>query len=387
MKKWIRILTTLVMVSLLAVCVSASSAKTELNASVNGNTITVTVEVDAETMVKSMMIEPIYDKNVLEMQRGTWLVNGVLYADWSEEYGDAVISFDNNTDMNTNVFEMVFTVRDKSAAETRISADVVITTMNNKTEEKLSVSVEDTVCTLSASPADNGSKTEPKTPADDSKGSAQETEKDKGSNTGTAQDKTEELTEVSVGKAEWQNPFRDVSKSDAYYDAVRFVYENKLFLGVSATEFAPATTMTRGMFVTVLGRLAGVDEISYMRTTFTDVEPGLWYSAYVQWAAENGIVLGYGNGTFGPNDTITVEQAAVILARYADYAGVKTTASGSLSGYSDGASVSDWASAQMIWALDNGIYTADNGRLHPQDYAQRSLVASMLYHYVERFPD
>ena len=179
------------------------------------------------------------------------------------------------------------------------------------------------------------------------------------------------------------NPFVDVNPGDAYYDAVLYVYENGLFKGVSETEFAPDTTMTRAMFVTVLGRMAGVNPLLYQKSSFTDVEVGQWYSPYVEWAAQSGIVLGYGDGTFGLNDEITVEQAAVILARYAAFTGRSTYTLRTLSDFADSADVSDWAVYSMKWIVNTGIYTGENGMLSPKSLAKRSLVAAMLYNYAD----
>ena len=177
------------------------------------------------------------------------------------------------------------------------------------------------------------------------------------------------------------NPFIDVSPADAYYDAVMYVYENGLFKGVSETEFAPDTTMTRAMFVTVLGRMAGVNTQLYQKSSFNDVEMGQWYSPYVEWAAKSGIVLGYGDGTFGLNDDITVEQAAVILTRYAAFTGRNTYTLRTLHDFADAADVSDWAVYSMKWIVSSGIYTGENGMLSPKSLAKRSLVAAMLYNY------
>ena len=180
-------------------------------------------------------------------------------------------------------------------------------------------------------------------------------------------------------------PFIDVFVTDAYYGAVKFVYDNGLFKGVSDKEFDPSGTMTRAMFVTVLGRLAKVDVSAYTESSFTDVEPiGTWdYAPYVEWAAQNGIVLGYGDGRFGPNDLITKEQAAVIIARYAKYTGVDTSSINTLAGYADGETVSDWAFDAVAWADDVNIYVLENGLLNPQAPASRAVVATMLWAYVK----
>jgi len=194
-----------------------------------------------------------------------------------------------------------------------------------------------------------------------------------------------EVIDEAIVEESWENPFVDVADDADYIDAIEFVYENGLFKGISDTEFAPEVTMTRGMFVTVLGRLAGVDALYYAGTSFDDVVAGEWYAPYVEWAAEAGIVLGYGDGKFGVNDQITVEQAVVILARYAEYAGIYETADLSLEMFADAASVSEWALEAMTWAVENGIYTGEYGILAPQALAPRALIAEMLYSGVNAF--
>jgi hypothetical protein len=182
--------------------------------------------------------------------------------------------------------------------------------------------------------------------------------------------------------SEWLNPFNDIFETDSYYDAVKFVNENDLFKGVSDFEFAPYTAMTRAMYVTVLGRLAGVDTANYTDTSFEDAVPGTWYGPYVEWAANEGIVLGYGNGKFGVDDKITIEQAVVILARYAEANGIIVNDSDiDFSLYTDINNVSDWALIEMMWALESGVYQIDNAELNPQEDAVRILVAEMLYNF------
>ena len=187
-----------------------------------------------------------------------------------------------------------------------------------------------------------------------------------------------ELSPVKI--TVWKNPFLDVKPEDVWYDAVRYVNEAGLFLGVSDTSFAPEGAMTRAMFVTVLGRLAGASG-SGKPSAFTDVEPGLWYSDYVDWAAERGIVEGYGDGRFGPGDTVTREQAAVILARYAKSRGTSLASSSPLPG-----GVSPWAAEAAAWAVSSGIWPADEaagGALRPGEYASRAFVARMLARFAE----
>ncbi len=180
----------------------------------------------------------------------------------------------------------------------------------------------------------------------------------------------------------WKNPFRDVADDADYIDAIEFVYERGLFKGTSATEFEPETTMTRAMFVTVLGRLDGVNEKAWRGAAFDDVVAGEWYAPYVKWAASKGIVNGYGDGTFGVDDEVTIEQAVVILARYAEYCDVDTSSEKSLSRYADAKKVSDWAEDAMKWAVEREIYKGSGGLLRPLTPAKRRLVAEMFYKYV-----
>ena len=185
---------------------------------------------------------------------------------------------------------------------------------------------------------------------------------------------------------EWENPFTDVDEKDSFYEAVRFVYENGLFKGVSETEFAPETTMTRAMFVTILGRLAKVDVSKYEGKSFDDVVEGEYYAPYVEWAVGNGIANGYGDGKFGVNDEVTIEQAIVFISRYAKLNGVETdTAIVDFDEFKDIDSVSEWAFIETLWALESGVYTADDGMIDPQGNAVRSLVAEMLSAYCGRF--
>ena len=183
----------------------------------------------------------------------------------------------------------------------------------------------------------------------------------------------------------WDNPFTDVPGNAEYIEALEFVYKSGLFKGVSNTEFSPNTTMTRAMFVTVMGRLAGVDPNYFTGESFDDVEAGEWYAPYVMWAAQEGIVQGYGNGKFGVNDNVTVEQAIVIIARYADYVGIDTTSDYRLSSYIDEEEVSSWAYRQIKWAVENRIYSGNGKMLNPTSPAKRYMVAEFLYAFVNEF--
>ena len=183
----------------------------------------------------------------------------------------------------------------------------------------------------------------------------------------------------------WDKPFHDVYPQDRYYNAVQFVHQNGLMNGMSDDQFAPDTGMTRAMFVTVLGRLAEMQDFytdeNLVWVTFDDVEPDQWYAYYVNWAVTNGIVQGYGDGIFGVNDKVTIEQAAVILYRYADL--IETPLYDMEADYTDTDEISAWAKDAMRWVTATDIYTGyDGGQLRPKQNAPRALVAEMLYNYV-----
>ncbi len=187
-----------------------------------------------------------------------------------------------------------------------------------------------------------------------------------------------EAVEIVPETTPWANPFTDVGEMDAFYVAVQYVYENGLFKGMSDTEFGPAITMNRAMFVTVLGRLTGVNVDDFTTVTFADCEAGSWYAPYVEWAAKSGIVNGMSATEFAPDAEITVEQALTILYRYMIAMGYDLTGAADLTAYADAASVSDWAAPAVQWAVANGIYEAADA-LAPQSAAARSLVATLLY--------
>lgn len=185
--------------------------------------------------------------------------------------------------------------------------------------------------------------------------------------------------------AEKVSKFEDVPVTDPYFRAIDYVTGAGLFNGTSETTFSPTDTMTRSMFVTVLGRLAGVDVSKYTEPTFTDVAAGQWYTPYVEWAAANGVVGGYGNGLFGINDKITVEQACLILQRYAESKNGECNTQLTTARYTDAYKISSYAKEAVNWALANGVYVGTGNRINPLSSASRALVASMFCNYASIF--
>ncbi len=164
-------------------------------------------------------------------------------------------------------------------------------------------------------------------------------------------------------------------------DNIAFVSSHEIFNGVSENEFAPDTPMNRGMLATALYRLEGSLAVPGQQVGFADVESGAWYEDAVAWASANGIVTGYGDGSFGPLNVITREQLATMIYRYAGSIGMDTVAAGSLEQFTDGGDVSDWAVDAMRWATGNGLVNgkaADGGAaLDPAGQATRAEVAAI----------
>ncbi len=173
--------------------------------------------------------------------------------------------------------------------------------------------------------------------------------------------------------------FTDVKPGVWYYNAVDYVTQHGLFAGTSSTTFSPNSSMTRGMFVTVLGRLAHADTSKYTNTRFKDVEANRYYTPYVEWAATYGIVTGMTNTTFSPNAAITREQIATILYRFAGKTGNDTTyTSDAFNSFSDKKSVSNYAQEPLKWATSKKVINGDNGNIKPKRDATRAEVAQML---------
>ena len=175
-------------------------------------------------------------------------------------------------------------------------------------------------------------------------------------------------------------PFTDVAESAWYYDAVSYVYEKGIMTGTNdGTTFSPAMNLTRGMMARILYNLEGSPDLSgeNLGYPFADVPGDAWYADGVYWARQNGIVNGYGNNTFGPEDPITREQMALLLYNYVSYKGGDLTASADLSTFSDGDRVSDWAEQAMKWAVGEGLINGSNNSLNPLGTATRAEVAQL----------
>ena len=177
-------------------------------------------------------------------------------------------------------------------------------------------------------------------------------------------------------------PFTDVKEEDWFYGAVVYAYQNSILTGTDETTFSPNGPMTRSMLVTALWRLEGEPEASGA-SGFPDVKPDAWYAEAVDWASQTGLVSGTGAG-FDPEGSVTREQIASILYRYAKLKGWDVSKTASLQDFADGADTSAWATRAMEWAYAEKLITGKDGnRLDPQGQATRAEVAAILMRLLE----
>ena len=203
------------------------------------------------------------------------------------------------------------------------------------------------------------------------------TTKETGKNTENTTTDTTAPTEENP--SENRMPFADVAESAAYAADVQFCYDRGLLQGTAADAFSPNDGMTRAMLVTVLWRMENEPVVNYAMT-FADVAEGEWYSEAIRWAASEGIVQGYDNGTFGTNDPITREQFLTILYRWANGRGYDTTEGGmAIREYDDCETVSAYASDAAVWAVNMGLLPAREGMLAPQETLFRYELAMSLH--------
>ena len=180
-------------------------------------------------------------------------------------------------------------------------------------------------------------------------------------------------------------PFKDITTDHPFYEDIKYVYEKGLMQGVREDIFQSATTTTRGMITTILYRMEGEPAVKNA-SSFRDVADGMYYSNAVAWAAANGIVNGYADGTFQPDQTISREQMAAILYRYAQYKGcdVSVGEDTNILSYTDATQVATYAVPAFQWAVGAGIINGTTATtLSPKGSATRGQVAAILHRYCE----
>jgi uncharacterized repeat protein (TIGR02543 family) len=177
----------------------------------------------------------------------------------------------------------------------------------------------------------------------------------------------------------FENPFTDVKQSSWYYDAVQYARSNGFFSGINSTIFAPDGTMNRGMFVTVLARMAGVDQDSYKgQSSFVDVKTDDYYAPFVAWASKHGITTGVGNGKFDPKGLINREQMAMFFIRYFETFGVNYDTGVNITTIpADIDSVSPWARDAVLKLWKTGLLSGDGMNFNPKGNASRAQTATL----------
>lgn len=173
--------------------------------------------------------------------------------------------------------------------------------------------------------------------------------------------------------------FLDVPSNHWASESVTYVYEKGLMNGEGPDTFKPDNNLTRAMFVTILGRMAGVNEDNYPDTFFADVPTGQWYSAYVTWAFQKDIVDGTGNGYFSPDENVTREQMATMIARYVISSDLHLQEIGStVKFFTDQHLISSWASEGVELMRRTGILSGyDDGSFRPERTADRAEAATI----------
>lgn len=215
--------------------------------------------------------------------------------------------------------------------------------------------------------------------------------------------KVVELTKVSDGKYTFTMPasqvtiaatfkqvetvspvdrFTDVAENAWYYQAVKYAVEKGLMSGTGDTTFAPGLTLSRSMIAQMLYALEGKPAVQ--DSSFTDISSDAWYADAAAWAQSKGIITGYDNGAFGPDDPLTREQLTLILYNYARIKGYNVSAKGDLSSFVDGDSTSVWARESMTWAVGAGLLSGQGmGMLAPTGTATRAEVAQIMMNFCE----
>ncbi len=179
--------------------------------------------------------------------------------------------------------------------------------------------------------------------------------------------------------------FTDVAQDSWGREAIRFVYDNDLMKGESATEFRPWDYISRGMLVTILYRMEGEPELAG-NSDFWDVRYGDYYYDAVIWAVANGIAQGVSATEFNADIPLTKEQGAAMLRRYSEYKGYDVAATASLAGFVDGMMVSSWAAEDVSWCVGAGLLRGNTGgTLSAQAFLTRNETAVVLMRYCTEY--
>jgi len=188
----------------------------------------------------------------------------------------------------------------------------------------------------------------------------------------------------AVAKLNMTNPFTDVKEDKWYTEGILYCYHKGYMAGVSETLFDYKGNVTRAMFATILAGIDGADTSSYTEMSFSDVKPGQWYSAAIEWAASNGYAAGLGEGIFGYKQNVSREQLAMFLYTYSAKNGIDVSAEADLSAYVDHSRIHSWALDALEWAVSEALISGTSDTtLSPRDSATRAEIALIVMNYVE----
>lgn len=295
-----------------------------------------------------------YDPNVLTLQSAAY--GSVLHSTADGVRGEVTVAYASAEAYSGLVSNLVFSYRPLNGSRV---TDVVLIVKEDGTEKNTANVI--TAVTLPAEPAPDPDPVIPVTPVKPSRPSKPAT---------------------PAGKS-----FDDVKPGDWFYDEVLDMAKGGYINGVSDRLFAPYEPLSRAMLVTILYRMDGEQAVSGS-STFTDVVKGSWYDKAVAWASANGIVTGYDANRFGPNDSVTRQQMASILWRYAKYKSLDVASNGAvMPDFPDRGQIASWAGEAVSWAYSRGIMGGrSDGRLDPNGKATRAEAAVMLYRFLKLTP-
>lgn len=202
------------------------------------------------------------------------------------------------------------------------------------------------------------------------------------------QEPNEEGTVYSVTFTEDEpdSGFTDVSADDWFYEAVNYVNDQGIMTGITETEFGPDENLSRSQFAVILYRLENSPEVAYS-DVFADVPDNMWFTDGILWANKNGIVTGYGDsGLFGTDDSITREQMALMMYRYAKYKAYDTSDEAELDQFADEDQISDYAREATAWAVGSGLVTGKTDTvLDPLGNASRCECSTIIMRFMHKY--
>lgn len=179
-------------------------------------------------------------------------------------------------------------------------------------------------------------------------------------------------------------PFTDVSDTDWCYDAVAYVYERGIMNGYSQDTFGPQNRLSRAQLAQILYNLEGRPQTDSVSGSYGDLTPGAWYEDAISWAVKSGVLSGYADGNMRPNQAVSRQQLAAMLYRYAQHKGSDVSQSADLDGFQDRDQVAAYAQAPLQWAVAAGIVNGTSAdTLSPNGSASRAQTAVMLMRFCD----